>query len=198
MPLRLRSARTARYGEDMFKFIRRIDNKIVDRITVLDCKFMDKLMIMSTYAGTGAFVWWITLALPFVLSRSYRKTGVILIIVLGVNYLLGEIVIKRIVRRERPSALLPEEEMKITKPKDHSFPSGHSASSFCAFAVVMLSCRPFIWIPSLVVASIIAFSRLYLRVHYLSDVICGIALGMLDGTAVTVLFRDVVFRGLAF
>ena len=90
--MRRRAARSARYGEVMFKFIRRIDNKIVDRITVLDCKFMDKLMIMSTYAGTGAFVWWITLALPFVLSRSYRKTGVILIIVLGVNYLLGEIV----------------------------------------------------------------------------------------------------------
>ena len=134
----------------MFQRIRAIDNKVVDHITALDCVFMDKLMIMSTYAGTGAFVWWITLALPFVISRTYREAGIILIIALGINYLLGEIIIKKSVGRDRPSVLLPEDEMKITKPKDHSFPSGHSASSFCAFAVTLVCCPPAIWIPSLV------------------------------------------------
>ena len=177
----------------MFKRIRAVDNLVVERITGLYCGAMDKLMIMATYAGTGAFVWWIVLALPFVISKAYRKAGIILIIALGVNYLIGEIIIKRSVGRDRPSVLLPEEEMKITKPKDHSFPSGHSASSFCAFAVTLMCCRPFIWIPALAVASLIAFSRIYLRVHYLSDVIGGIVLGLIDGTGVTLLFGKLVF-----
>ena len=180
-------------GEAMFKRIRAIDDLVVERITALYCGAMDKLMIMATYAGTGAFIWWIVLAMPFVLSKAYRRAGIILIIALGVNYLIGEIIIKRSVGRDRPSSLLPEEEMKIAKPKDHSFPSGHSASSFCAFAVTFLCCRPIIWIPALVLASAIAFSRLYLRVHYLSDVIGGLVLGLIDGAAVTVLFGKLVF-----
>ncbi len=176
----------------MFQAIRTIDNKVVDFITRLHCPFLDTLMVMMTYAGTGAFLWWITLALPFVLSDAYRRAGMTLIVALGVNYLLGEIIIKKVVRRERPSALLPPDEMKIAKPKDHSFPSGHAASSFCAFAVTLFCCPPVIWIPSLVGAVMVAFSRLYLRVHYLSDVLVGTALGMLDGVAVVMLFRYVI------
>lgn len=173
----------------MFRFVRKIDNKVLHLITHLDCKFLDTLMVMATYAGTGAFLWWITLALPFVLSNRYRRTGLTLIIALGVNYLVSEIIIKRAVGRMRPSTFLPQEVMKITKPKDHSFPSGHSSSSFCAFAVVLLCCSPVFWIPVLIGASIIAFSRLYLRVHYLSDVLVGTVLGIADGTAVVLLSR---------
>ena len=168
----------------MFKKIRALDEYIVVHIPALYSVPMDKLMIMATYAGTGAFLWWIALAMPFVISETYRKIGLTLIIALGINYLIGEIIIKKSVGRDRPSVLLPEEEMKIAKPKDHSFPSGHSASSFCAFAVTAFCCRPAIWIPSLAVASLIAFSRLYLRVHYFSDVMAGVLLGFIDGTAV--------------
>lgn len=176
----------------MFQKIRTVDNKVVDGIARLQCVAMDKIMVMFTYAGTGAFIWWVVLALPFVLSAEYRKAGMTLIVALGVNYLLGEIIIKKAVRRARPSTLLPEDEMKINKPKDHSFPSGHSASSFCAFAVTLICCPSFIWIPSLITAAIIAFSRLYLRVHYLSDVLVGTLLGLVDGAAIALLFDRVV------
>ena len=182
----------------MFQRIRTIDNRVVDSIAHLHCYVLDKLMVMFTYAGTGAFIWWVVLALPFVLSAAYRKAGLIMIVALGVNYLVGEIMIKKIVKRARPSTLVPEDEMKINKPKDHSFPSGHSASSFCAFAVTLICCPPFFWIPSLVVAALIAFSRLYLRVHYLSDVLVGTLLGLLDGVAIALLFERVVLADLQF
>ena len=183
---------------DMFQKIRTIDNRVVERVPALYSSAMDKLMIMATYAGTGAFVWWIVLAMPFLLSAEYREAGVILTVALGLNYLIGEIIIKKSVGRDRPSVLLPEEEMKITKPKDHSFPSGHSASSFCAFAVTLVCCPPFIWIPSLLMAATIAFSRIYLRVHYLSDVIGGVVLGLIDGVAISLLMRYVVLINVDF
>ena len=175
----------------MFQRIRTVDNRVMDGVAQLQCVFMDKVMVMFTYAGTGAFIWWVVLTLPFLISDEYRKAGVIMTAALGVNYLIGEILIKKIVRRDRPSSLLPEDEMKVAKPKDHSFPSGHSASSFCAFAVTLICCPSFIWIPSLAVAVIIAFSRIYLRVHYLSDVLGGMALGLIDGAVIASLLKYV-------
>ena len=170
-----------------------LDYKVTDSITKIHCRFLDRLMVLATYAGTGAFIWWVALAIPFVISKDYRNTGIILIVTLGVNYLLGEIIIKKLVGRGRPSNLIDAEDLKINKPKDNSFPSGHTASSFCAFTVTLWNCPPYFWIPALCVACLISFSRIYLRVHYLSDVIGGIILGMLDGTAVSLLFNNLVF-----
>ncbi len=124
--------------------------------------------------------------------REYREIGIILTVALGVNYLMGEIIIKKLVGRARPSARISDEEMKINKPKDHSFPSGHSASSFCAFTVTLWCCPVWIWVPALILASIISFSRIYLSVHYLTDVLAGVLLGLFDGTLMVFVFRYLV------
>ena len=94
----------------------------------------------------------------------------------------------------RPSEQISDEDMKIHKPKDHSFPSGHSASSFCAFTVLFWTCPVWMWLPALFLASTIAFSRMYLRVHYFTDVMGGIILGILDGSLVTFIFQFILFR----
>ena len=177
----------------MLRRVRMLDFKVTDSITKIHCRFLDRVMILATYAGTGGFIWWVALAIPFVIIKQYRNTGIILIVTLGVNYLLGEVIIKKLVGRVRPSNMIDEDEMKIHKPKDHSFPSGHSASSFCAFTVTFWNCPAYFWIPALTVACLISFSRLYLRVHYLSDVIAGSLLGMLDGTIISLFFNNFVF-----
>lgn len=177
----------------MFQKLRRIDERVVERMSVIHRPVADRLMILFTYAGTGAAVWWICLVIPFLITRRFRETGAIMTAALGFNYLLGEIIIKKSVGRDRPSARISDEDMKINKPKDHSFPSGHSASSFCAFAVTLWCCPLWIWLPALALACTIAFSRMYLRVHYFTDVIGGVILGILDGSLVTLLFRLFVF-----
>ena len=177
----------------MFQKLRMLDEKVVERMSVIHRPVLDKIMVLFTYAGTGGFIWLIGFVIPMLISRRFRETGVIMMAALGFNFILGEIIIKKSVGRDRPSTRISDDDMKINKPKDHSFPSGHSASSFCAFTVTLLCCPVWIWLPALALAGTIAFSRMYLRVHYLTDVIGGIVLGVMDGSLVTILFKLFVF-----
>ncbi len=173
----------------MLKKIQHLDDLVVKKIAHIHTPFLNRIMVIFTKLGNGAFIWWITLCFPFLLMQTKRATGVYLTLALGVNYILGEIIIKHIFARMRPSQKLEEEELIIKSPKDYSFPSGHTASSFTAFTVTLLRCDWFIFLPVLIVALIISFSRMYLRVHYLSDVVCGAVLGFLSGTVCTFLFE---------
>ena len=177
----------------MFQKLRMLDERVVERMSVIHRPVLDKIMVLFTYAGTGGFIWLIGFVLPMLISRRFRETGVIMMAALGFNFILGEIIIKKSVGRDRPSTRISDDDMKINKPKDHSFPSGHSASSFCAFTVTLLCCPVWVWLPALALAGTIAFSRMYLRVHYLTDVIGGIALGVMDGSLVTMIFKLFIF-----
>lgn len=179
----------------MFHKLREMDKRVLARMSAIHRPVLDRVMVLFTYAGTGAFIWWVAFVIPLLISRRFRETSAIMTAALGFNYLIGEVLIKKKVGRSRPSTWISDEDMKINKPKDHSFPSGHSASSFCAFTVTAWCCPVWIWLPALLLASTIAFSRMYLRVHYLTDVIGGILLGVADGSLVTLLFRAFVFKG---
>ena len=173
----------------MLKKIQRLDNLIVEKIARLHTPFLNRIMVLFTKLGNGAFVWWITLCFPFMLMKKTRATGVYLTLALGVTFVLGEIIIKHIIGRMRPSSKLDDDELIIKRPKDYSFPSGHTASSFTAFAVTLFRCSPAIFLPVLLVALIIGFSRMYLRVHYLSDVVCGAILGFFSGMICNLIFE---------
>ena len=71
----------------------------------------------------------------------------------------------------------------IPKPDDFSFPSGHTAAAFTTAAALYFTREKNLWKPALVLAVLIAFSRLYLYVHYPTDVLGGIAVGVLAGYA---------------
>ncbi len=172
----------------MLDKIQRLDDLVVKKIARIHTPFLNRIMVLFTKLGNGAFIWWITLCFPFLLMKNFRETGVFLTLALGVNFVLGEIIIKHTIGRMRPSQKLEQEELIIKSPKDYSFPSGHTASSFCTFAVTLFRCPPIIFIPVLFVALIISFSRMYLRVHYLSDVLGGVVLGLTSGTVCSFLF----------
>ena len=177
----------------MLEKLRKIDTRVVERMSQIHRPVLDRIMVIFTYSGTGALVWWVLYVIPLLIARHFR-VGIILTTSLGINYVLGEILIKKKVGRMRPSEQISDEDMKIHKPKDHSFPSGHSASSFCAFTVLFWTCPVWMWLPALFLASTIAFSRMYLRVHYFTDVMGGIILGILDGSLVTFIFQFILFR----
>lgn len=141
--------------------------------------WMDGLMVFITKLGDGGFIW-ICCALCLALFSKYRRQVPFLLAALAVSFLIGEEIIKNIVERIRPFQI-ESISLLIQAPSGYSFPSGHTATSFsCATALWKIDRR--MGIAGYFVAGAIGFSRLYLYVHYPTDVLCGIVLGV--GTAV--------------
>lgn len=161
----------------MLKKLKELDLKVLKAIKKLHNHTNNRIMAVITHLGTGGSVWF-ALCIPLIISRQLRTAGLNILLSLFITWLIGEITIKRLVARVRPSEELPEDEQIIKRPKFYSFPSGHSASSFSVVAVTILRCPLWIIIPVAILATLIAFSRLYLRVHYLTDVVAGVVLGL--------------------
>ena len=148
----------------------------------LQCAFLDTLMPPITHLGDGGAIW-ITLALALLCSRKWRKTGLAMALALCMGLVLCNLTLKPLVGRIRPfdyqlqhfGAAIP---LLIEAPTDFSFPSGHTIASFEAATVLLLQSRK--WgIPAMILAALIAFSRLYLYVHYPTDVLTSVVLGIL-------------------
>ena len=166
----------------MFKNLRKMDAVIVRKIKKLHNRTNNRIMAVITTLGTGGLVWFL-MCIPFLFFEGHIDTAINIPFALIVAWLVGEITIKHLVGRVRPSENLPENEQIIKRPAHYSFPSGHSASSFSVVAVVIIRCNIFIIIPVIILASLIAFSRMYLRVHYFTDVLAGIIVGLVCGFA---------------
>ena len=146
--------------------------------------------VITRLGNSGIF--WILLAIALLLIPKTRKLGFTMAAALLMDVLLCNGIIKPLVARIRPFDLNTAVKLIIAKPTDYSFPSGHAAASFAATSALYFR-RSKLWIPAFLLALLISFSRLYLYVHYPSDVLAGIALGILLGYLAK-LGTDVVFH----
>ena len=149
--------------------------------------FGDFVMPLISKLGNGGIIWLVLSGLLCVFPK-YRKAGVTMLTVLALDVLLCNVMLKPLVGRMRPFTVNTGVELLINAPKDFSFPSGHTAASFAA-AFALLFVKNKLWIPSMILASLIAFSRLYLYVHYPTDVLAGILLGLIVSVAANVICR---------
>jgi undecaprenyl-diphosphatase len=173
---------------NIFDILRPFDTAIIDFINNnLKCPVMDFLMMIFSYAGVGGIIWLVP-SIIMVFFKKTRAMGIMVICAMTIGFLIGELGIKNLVLRPRPYTLKPDIVLNISFPTGTSFPSGHSCSSFAA-ATIMRAKDKKLGIPALIVASLIAFSRLYNYVHYLSDVLGGIALGIICAFVVIFIFR---------
>ena len=142
--------------------------------------FTDGLFPVLTYLGEAGAVW-IVLALIFLCQKGTRYAGILTLCAMAAGFLLGEVLLKNAVCRERPFALFPDYTvLLISPPSGFSFPSGHTCASFAAATV--LSCQfKKRGIPALLLAGLIGFSRIFLFVHYPTDVLAGAILGAACG-----------------
>lgn len=127
--------------------------------------------------------------LAAVLCAIYRRWGVLVLTFVAVALAdWTSMAIKALVHRPRPPLRYPEPKTLVPLPHDGSFPSGHAATSFAA-ATILSFAFPAYAPALLILAAAVAFSRVYVGVHYPLDVIGGAALGVLVATALRLLVR---------
>lgn len=152
----------------------------------LRSKKLDPIMRFLSFTGNIDIIWFVAAFLLYVTKVSPEATFCILLALIA-SALLGNIILKRVLRRERPFVCRDDRNTLIEPPSDFSFPSGHTFSSFAAATAIMMN-APKLGIIAMIYAGGIAFSRLYLYVHYLSDVVFSVLFGVGTGLLVCYLY----------
>lgn len=173
----------------MINYLQNIDIKMLNLLNKkFRCAILDKIMPLITAMGNGGIVW-VIISIYLMNNENYRVEGYMLITSLIVTTIIGEGIIKNLIKRTRPFVNMKENKLLISKPITYSFPSGHTASSFAAAGTfIMMNNRLSIFV--VILASLIAFSRIYLNVHYPTDVVTGIILGLLCSMLVINIFHS--------
>ena len=161
-----------------------IELSILDWLQTLHTPFLNKIMVFITRLGDAGIIW-IVLSIVLLLIPKTRKSGVVMVAALIVDVLLCNIVLKNLVARTRPYDVNTGVHLLVAKLHDYSFPSGHTAASFASVTALYLAGEKKIWKFALVLACLIAISRLYLYVHYPTDILGGVIFGSLSAWTVS-------------
>lgn len=141
----------------------------------LHTPIIDSLMVFITSLGDKGWLWLLLGAVLFVLPKT-RMVGGCMLVSIGIGALIGNVFLKNIVARPRPCWIDPSIQLLIRNPTDFSFPSGHSLASFGGAVSIFLFNKK--WgIPALMLAILMAFSRMYLFVHFPTDVLAAMVMG---------------------
>ena len=153
---------------------------ILNLIQQVKNPFLNGFFTFITHLGDGG-VLWLFVAVSFIIYGKYKKNqntflcGISMLMAIVTGFITGNLILKPLIARPRPFDGL-DIKLLITSPKDFSFPSGHTLSSFAAGVSILLRNKK-LGIVAIILASLIAFSRMYLYVHFPSDILAGILLG---------------------
>lgn len=150
---------------------------------------MDKAMVIVTSLGNMGIIW-IIISIILIVNKKYRNIGIMVLGALLLSTILGEVCLKPLVHRLRPFSDNSSVKLLIARPISFSFPSGHTTSSFAAAGILakyFKNYAPYIFS----LAALIAFSRLYLYVHYPTDVLAGVILGLVCSKIIIYIFSKI-------
>ncbi len=174
----------------MFDAINNFEVGILNWIQdVLGSSFFDAFFTFITRLGDRGYIW-IAAGILLLFFKKYRKYGVLLLVALLVELAVCNGLLKNLFERQRPYDFIGGYDLLIPKVLSFSFPSGHTMSSAVAATLLTMTDKRFGYV-AIPLAILIAFSRLYLYVHYPSDVLAAAILGVLLAVAVFRVFEKI-------
>ena len=141
------------------------------------CAALDGPMTFVTHLGDSG-LFWIALTLALLLFRRTRRVGLFCAAAMVLNLLVTNVALKNIIQRIRPYDVMDSLKILVAPEHDFSFPSGHTACSFAAAWTIFRTAPRRYGTAALVLAALIALSRLYVGVHYPTDVLGGLIVGV--------------------
>lgn len=176
------------------EFILNIDKSVVMFFQNMHNPIMNNIASFATTLGNLGIVW-IIISMALLASKKYRKAGLVSIIALIIGGIVGELILKNLFQRERPFLVMEGINTLVKKPITYSFPSGHTTSSFTAMLSIVSNVKnKYIKMSVVILATLIIISRLYLGVHFLSDIIAGILLGYISYYTATRVSNRYIFN----
>lgn len=156
--------------------IAQLDYAILEWFLSLQNDLLTPILRFITYLGEAGAIW-IVIGVIFTIWKTTRWIGITMLLALIFTLIVGNLTLKPLIARPRPNWIHPEVELLIKNPTDYSFPSGHAMSSFAAATAAWLWNRKIGWI-MIIGAMIMAFTRLYFFVHYPTDILAGMMIGI--------------------
>ncbi len=162
-----------------------LDGQILLWIQELRTSWLTAFFTTVTHLGDGGILW-IILTVALLIPKKTRKVGITMAIALALTFVTVNLVLKPVIARTRPYEVVEGLRLLVDPAHDYSFPSGHSSSSMAAAAGMLgalpRKMRPVGWC-AVILAVLICISRLYIGIHYPTDVLCGATIGIIDGVA---------------
>ena len=149
--------------------------QILHAIQTLHNPLLDGIMVLVSSLGNMGMVW-VAISLLLLFRKKTRECGVMMLFSMLLCLILGNGVLKNAIGRSRPCWIDSSVRLLIDMPKDYSFPSGHTMHGFTAALMIWFYNRR-VGAAALILAGLIAFSRLYLFVHYPTDILAGFCIG---------------------
>lgn len=153
----------------------------------------DPIFGFFSIIGNAGFIWLIT-SVILIINKKTRRAGLEVLVCISLCWAVSDLILKPLIMRLRPFDVIDSLSVLYERFADagsYSFPSGHSTSSFASAFALSVNFKKQSWI-FYTVAALIAISRLYIGVHFPTDVICGALLGTLGAAGVMVLSRKLL------
>ncbi len=145
----------------------------------LRVSFLNPVATLYTHLGDAGLLW-IAASLLMLCFQKTRKAGLLALAALALGALCTNVVLKHLVARPRPWLTVEGLSFLVVEHDPNSFPSGHTCAAFSAAGIWFMALpKRWMGITGLVLAALMGFSRLYVGVHFPSDVLAGAIIGLI-------------------